>query len=142
MKLYDLDGDQTLGIITKPDIPKEGTKSEKDLVALAKNEHQDFRFRLGWYVLRNRGGKEAGNLAEERDAAERKFFSRGLWRGLPKDWTGKDALEPRLSKVLMNQIRAELPALIAEVEGQFKDRTSMVEQLGKSLRESGLHSSP
>lgn len=119
VKLYDNDGRRTLGIITKPDIPKEGTKSERDLIALAKNEHQEFRFTLGWHVLKNRGEKEAGFSEEQRDSAERRFFSKGPWSNVPKHCVGKETLKSRLSQVLMNQIRSEFPALVAEVEASM-----------------------
>lgn len=132
VKTYDPHGLRTLGIITKPDIPDEGTKSQRDLVALAKNEHPEFRFRLGWHCLRGRNEKEVGSSDETRDEVERKFFATGPWKNVPKDCVGKEAFKPRLNQVLMNQIRTEFPAMVAEVEGKLKEHKTMLEKLGDS----------
>jgi GTPase SAR1 family protein len=44
-------GNQTLGVITKPDTLVAGSESEAMFVSLARN--QDVEFRLGWHVLKN-----------------------------------------------------------------------------------------
>lgn len=101
VKLYDPDGRRTLGIITKPDIPKEGTKSQRDLIKLAKNQHKEFRFTLGWHVIKNRDEKEADLSEELRDENERLFLEdkKSAWSEAPKSCVGKKELKTRLSKV-------------------------------------------
>lgn len=91
----------TLCIITKPNIPKEGTKSERDLGALAKNQHKEFCFTLGWHCLKNRGEKEAEFSEELRDGNERRFFEnkKSPWSEVPKSYVGKKGLKTRLSQV-------------------------------------------
>ncbi|PMD62229.1 uncharacterized protein K444DRAFT_473787, partial [Hyaloscypha bicolor E] len=52
VRAIDPKGNRTLGLITKPDTLDEGSDSKRFFIELAQNK--DFKFRLGWYVLRNR----------------------------------------------------------------------------------------
>ena len=53
----DLEGERTLGIITKPDRLDHGSGSEAAFIALARNE--DIFFKLGWHVIKNRKFEES-----------------------------------------------------------------------------------
>lgn len=121
-------GSRTLGIITKPDEIKKDSQSETDFLKLARNE--DIHFALGWHVLRNRDHKEASYSSEERDAKETTFFSEGIWRSFSKKQVGVGSLTDRLSRVLLTQIRKELPALLAELQSKVDESEAMLQKLG------------
>ncbi|KAF7504265.1 hypothetical protein GJ744_002523 [Endocarpon pusillum] len=124
----DPQGLRTLGIITKPDTLHAGSDSERSFVDLAENK--DVNFRLGWHVLKNRDYDTRDSSAEERDQAEKDFFSKGIWTTLPPTHVGITSLKPRLSSLLKDQILMELPNLIRDVEGGVKECQSILERLG------------
>ena len=127
-RTIDPDGRRTLGIITKPDTLHAGSNSEKDFYALAQNK--DVKFALGWAIVKNRDFDTRHTTNAERDEAEKEFFSKGIWASLPKVQVGIASLRTRLSRVLRNQIIAELPGLIADVEEGITDCNSRLELLG------------
>jgi hypothetical protein len=127
---FDKNGDRTLGIITKPDTLHAGSDSERQFFELAENK--DVSFRLGWHVLKNRDYQDRDCTASERDAAEEKFFARGIWTSLSPSQMGIGSLKPRLSRVLKDQILSELPGLIYDVEAGVKECESRLDRLGGS----------
>ena len=129
-KEVDPQGLRTLGVITKPDTLPVGSESETLFVALAKNEDVDFR--LGWHVLRNRDYESRNCSTETRDMLETRFFSQGIWQDLPRNLVGISALRKRLSKVLLDQIKSELPSLSADIAANIEDCRSKLSKLGSS----------
>ena len=127
-KEIDTNGTRTLGVITKPDTLSVGSDSERSFVGLSKNE--DIVFRLGWHVVRNRNYEERNESNEVRDANEAAFFANGVWRNLARTMVGIKTLRTRLSKVLLDQIRAELPALVLEIENNLEDCETKLAKLG------------
>ncbi|KAK0260156.1 hypothetical protein LTR35_018028 [Friedmanniomyces endolithicus] len=125
-------GLRTLGIITKPDTLHFGSDSEAAYLSLARNE--DVQFRLGWHVLRNRDFDTRHLSRGERDEAEEKFFSSGVWQTLPLHSLGVESLRPRLSTVLKEQIISELPALIRDIESGLVDARDRLDHLGDPRR--------
>ncbi|EEP77740.1 predicted protein [Uncinocarpus reesii 1704] len=137
---HDLGGRRTLGIITKPDMLPEGSDNERDFVALARNENVVFR--LGWHVLRNRDYKTKGYSAQERNELEKQFFSQGVWTALPSSILGIEALKPRLSAVLRDQIISELPNLTKDVSDGIAGCERTLAKLGEprsTSQEQRLH---
>jgi GTPase SAR1 family protein len=127
----DPEGQRTLGIITKPDTLHAGSDSEALFVKLAKNEN--IRFKLGWHVLKNRDYDTKDTTSEERDAAEREFFQSRVWSSaLPSNQLGIETLRPRLSRVLLGQILAELPSLVRDVEIELQACQERLGALGAS----------
>ena len=124
----DSQGRRTLGVITKPDTLSVGSESELAFVNLARN--MDIAFRLGWHVLRNRSYESRQLSTESRDDAERQFLSQGAWQDLARDTVGIHALRVKLSKILFDQIRAELPMLIEDIEGKISDCRDTIARLG------------
>ncbi|CZS92502.1 related to interferon-induced GTP-binding protein Mx [Rhynchosporium agropyri] len=114
VKAVDPHGRRTMGLITKPDTLFKDSESEKDFVKLALNEVTHFR--LGWHVLRNRDFNTRNVTSTERDRIEDDFFSQGVWKTLPRSILGVAKLRERLSKVLLDHIKSELPALIREIQ--------------------------
>jgi Dynamin central region len=95
-------------------------------------ENKDVNFRLGWHVLKNRDYDSRECTAEERDQAEEKFFSQGIWTSLPPSHMGISSLKSRLSRVLKDQILSELPSLIQDVQAGIDDYNRRLERLGGS----------
>ena len=127
-KEMDPTGRRTLGIITKPDTLSVGSESEAGFIGLAKNE--DVEFRLGWHVLRNRSYENRETTMAERDLAESEFLSQGIWNDLPRSSVGIVSLRDRLSKVLLNQIKAELPNLVEDIQNSLQDCQNRLIKLG------------
>ncbi len=136
----DPDGLRTLGIITKPDTLHVGSESEQSFIELAENK--DVQFRLGWHVVRNRDYDTRHYSVQDRDEAERDFFSKGLWAGLPSRHVGIASLKPRLSALLRDQILSELPGLTMDVEVGICDCKEALSRLGaprSTLQEQRMH---
>ncbi|KAK9442708.1 interferon-induced GTP-binding protein Mx [Metarhizium brunneum] len=128
----DPEGRRTVGLITKPDTLDEGSESEAAYIRLAQNE--DVRFKLGWHVLKNRDYKMTLNKAtsQERDDAEREFFSNGHWAALDPSIVGVKALKPRLSHLLKDEILLQLPNLVKDVETGIRKCKSQLMRLGSA----------
>ena len=124
----DPQGIRTLGVITKPDTLSIGSESEESFFSLAQN--QDIDFRLGWHVLRNRSYETREDSKDARDKAERQFLDQGVWKNLPRDNVGIFALREKLSTILFNQIRVELPKLIDDLEEKLYDSRGLLARLG------------
>ena len=124
----DKHGDRTMGIITKPDTLSAGSESETAFISLAKN--MDISFRLGWHILRNRNFEERNTSLDERHQAEKRFFEQGAWREFPRDAVGVSALRDKLSDVLFDQIKAELPSLIKDIQKQIDGCQKVLSKLG------------
>lgn len=126
----DRHGTRTIGIITKPDMLHSGSESEASFVSLARN--MDIKFRLGWHVLRNRDYSERQSSMNARNQAEKQFFEQGVWKDFPRVDVGISTLRDKLSDVLFSQIKAELPALIDDIEKQAQECQATLIKLGSS----------
>lgn len=127
-KRADPEGLRTMGLITKPDTLDVGSEMESYFVRLAQNLEEELR--LGWHVLKNRNFEERDVTSAQRDAIEREFFSQGLWDSIDSSRCGVAALRIRLSAVLRDQILAQLPSLVQDVEDGIHDCASRLDQLG------------
>ncbi|KAL2163975.1 hypothetical protein VTH06DRAFT_3188 [Thermothelomyces fergusii] len=122
-------GARTLGVITKPDTLIPGGGSEAMYVSLARN--QEIEFRHGWHVLKNMDSEKGQSTLADRNREEAEFFRSGAWATLPHSSLGIDNLRTRLSRVLLQQISAELPSLIEEIGQRFNYCKDQLERLGK-----------
>ena len=127
-KEVDREGLRTLGLITKPDTLPPGSDSEADFVNLASNDN--IQFRLGWHIVKNRDYALRHASAEERDQSEVKFFSEGVWSGLPRNMVGIASLNGRLSKILLGQIKRYLPKLIEDIQFHIEECRKKLAKLG------------
>lgn len=124
----DPQGRRTMGVITKPDTLSVGSESESAFVNLARN--MDITFRLGWHILKNRSYETRQLSTKARDDDERHFFDQGAWKDLARDTVGISALREKLSKILFDQIRDELPMLLEDIEGKISDCRGTLARLG------------
>jgi hypothetical protein len=127
-KAVDPKGRRTLGIITKPDYLKDGSAYQQSWLDLAQN--RDIVFDLGWHMVRNRGEDEGHKSFMQRNLAERQFFSTGKYEDLPKEFKGIESLRTRLSALLHDHLKTELPHLKTELSEKLKVTTKELEQLG------------
>ena len=128
VRKVDPDGDRTLGIITKPDRLPSGSGSEKAFLSLACN--QDIFFKLGWHVLKNRSYEEGSSSVEQRNISEASYFRKSNFAILPKECVGIASLRDRLSLLLFEHIKHELPKLRKDLEEALTDSRSLLEAMG------------
>jgi GTPase SAR1 family protein len=130
VRSVDPDGSRTLGIITKPDDLPPGSETEKSFVSLARNEEKVVTFQLGWHILKNRGFIERKHTFAQRNRSEASFFSKGVWAELPRDNVGIESLRTRLSELLFEHIKKELPDLRTELDKKLAETTKELQRLG------------
>ncbi|KAF8538787.1 P-loop containing nucleoside triphosphate hydrolase protein [Trichophaea hybrida] len=127
-KEVDPNGERTLGVITKPDSIPVGSEKEDAFVKLAKNE--EIFFGLGWHALRNRSYEERNDTFEQRNQKEEIFFETGAWAQLPRETVGITTLRTRLSKLLYDHIKAELPKVCRDIQAALDYCRKELEKLG------------
>jgi hypothetical protein len=127
-KDIDPHGRRIMGIITKPDDLTEGSKNQQNWINLAQNK--DVYFELGWHMVKNRSENEGDLTILQRNINERQFFSRGRYTDLPNTCKGIETLRTRLSNVLHNHLKTELPQLRAELQDKLQKTDKELEMLG------------
>ncbi|KAF7187448.1 Interferon-induced GTP-binding protein Mx [Pseudocercospora fuligena] len=126
---YDPEKRRTMGILTKPDVPKQRSPEEKLLVDMVQKSSHD---PLGWHVLRNRDFALEGATAQAVDEQEELFFQdpERLWHTLTADRRGVGALRMRLSRILFETIARSLPKLTREVHVGLQSAKEDLKKLG------------
>lgn len=124
----DPEGSRTLGIVTKPDTLTEGSANQRTWLDLAQN--RDIYFKLGWHMVKNRSDIEGAQTITQRNVAERRFFAAGAYRDLPAECKGIETLRCRLSALLHDHLRIELPNLKAELVEKLSAAVHELRQLG------------
>ncbi|EFE38018.1 dynamin GTPase, putative [Trichophyton verrucosum HKI 0517] len=129
-RLFDPNGARTLGVVTKPDFLRPGSENEKSWLDLVRN--RDIYFELGWHLLKNRSDDEHQLSFAERNSKERVFFNTGNYNELPQSVKGIDSLRQRLSELLFNHLKRELPILKEELDKMANSVHIELEHLGRS----------
>ena len=129
VRKFDPKGERTLGVITKPDQLPPNSGSEAKFLELARNE--DVSFTLGWHVVKNRRFEEKHYSFEERNAAESLFFHDSNFSQLPGHTVGIGSLRVRLSHLLFEHIKNELPRLNEDLERILKSDRAELDLLGQ-----------
>lgn len=119
-----------MGVVTKPDRLSHGSGSETKFLELARNE--DVFFKLGWHVIKNRKFEESECSIEERNLSEKTFFSVSNFRTLPMEDVGIDMLRVKLSHLLFDHVKKELPRLQDDLEHYLKTAQDELRLLGAS----------
>ena len=126
----DSEGKRTVGIMTKPDRVELGNL--KQTMRFAGNLED--RLHHGWFVVRNRSPEEVerGMSTAERHEAEDKFFNQEPWNTLNRENhnCGVQALRSKLSQLLFDHTRNELPNLKKELETKLKGHEEELKRLG------------
>lgn len=126
----DPEGFRTLGIITKPDTLTKGSVGETSFLSLARNE--EFEFKHGWHVVKNQDTAKGDFDPANRDREEDEWFADSNFKTLPSVSRGVSRLRDRLSKMLFNQIREQLPGLMADISKESADCRAKLDELGQS----------
>ena len=130
VRQVDPDGERTLGIITKPDRLPAGSGSETAYIEVAKNN--DVFFKLGWHVLKNRTFEERDFDLVERNNAEAAYFRTSNFKVLPEHCVGVDALRNRLSILLFEHVKQELPKLRSDLEEALLEAKTQLQVMGSN----------
>lgn len=88
-------------------------------------------FDLGWHVIKNRKFEEKEFSIDERNLSEKIFFSTSNFKTLPKENLGIDTLRAKLSQLLFEHVKNELPRLQADLEETLKTHEDELQLLGK-----------
>ncbi|PBP15600.1 putative dynamin GTPase [Diplocarpon rosae] len=105
------------------------TASVAAFISLAQNK--DVFFRLGWHVLKNRSYEEGKCSLAERNIAENTFFRTSNFKSLSRDSVGIVALRARLSQLLFEHVKQELPKLRQDLEDALVDTKTQIAVLGQ-----------
>jgi len=127
---FDPRGSRTLGLITKPDHLRPGSEYEAAWLDLAQNH--DVYLELGWHVVKNRNDNEHHLSFAERNLKERMFLSSGSFEALPRRMKGVDSLRERISMLLYDHLKRELPNLKEELDKMAEESSAELKTLGKS----------
>ncbi|KAH7012269.1 P-loop containing nucleoside triphosphate hydrolase protein [Microdochium trichocladiopsis] len=130
VRKFDPAGKRALGVITKPDQLPAGSGTKSKFLELAQNK--DVFFSLGWHVIRNRRFDEKNFTFHERNTAEAHFFQESNFSVLPSEMVGIAALRERLSLLLFQHVKAELPQLNTELERALARDLHQLKMLGDS----------
>ncbi|OJD14597.1 hypothetical protein ACJ73_09064, partial [Blastomyces percursus] len=127
---FDPKGTRTFGIITKPDYLRSGSDNERAWLDLAQN--RDIFFELGWHLLKNRADDEHQLSFAERNLSEHRFLNSGSYKSLPQHMKGIDSLRERLSQLLFQHLKRELPILKDELDGMARTTRMELSSIGAS----------
>ena len=127
-EVADPEGVRTMGVLTKPDLVLETATRDtiKELVLGGRN-----RLRLGYCMVKNRGADDRASTLTDRLEQEKRFFSKPEWRSLlTTERCGVGSLKTRLSSLLTNITKRELPNVRSDVLGQLAAFREQLDGLG------------
>ncbi|KAJ0383915.1 hypothetical protein COL922a_009457 [Colletotrichum nupharicola] len=132
---YDLDGQRTVGIITKPDLINAGTEAK--LANIAKNK-DSIKLQLGFFLLKNPSPAEmkTGGDAATRSKREMEFFSSGAWKtqNLDTSRVGVDNLKSYLQDLLDAHLERELPKVRDKIRRVLSSTEDDLKSMGPERR--------
>lgn len=76
--------------------------------------------------------KKISTSFEDRNRSEKRFFSRGKYRDLDPDMVGIQSLRTRLSQLLHNHLKKELPHLQRELDEKYQETVKKLQSLGEA----------
>ena len=129
VKGIDPSRERTLGVITKPDLTRPGSKDQDNYIRLANNMEGTHKLKLGWHILRNRAEDEES--LNDRDAIEEAFFRNTEWASIVSKDRGIANLRRKLSTVLYNHIRENIDNVIDDIDSKLKERRAELSRLGR-----------
>ncbi|XDG04757.1 hypothetical protein ABKA04_004372 [Annulohypoxylon sp. FPYF3050] len=124
----DPDGIRTMGVLTKPDLAMEHA-TQRAVIDLVQGKRN--RLNLGYCVVKNRSADDSHSSISDRLASEKAFFAGPPWTSVASR-CGIESLQIRLSELLMEISKRELPHVKAEVEDRLNLRKAELEAMGPS----------
>ncbi|CAF1607850.1 unnamed protein product [Adineta ricciae] len=128
-KMYDRDGERTVGVLTKLDLVDRGT--EQKLLEVFQNKR--IRLKLGYLMVKCRSQEDIDNDIELSDALrkEEQFFSRSAkFHSIPKERRGCPSLARFLTHELVRNIKQALPRLISDLRTKINNTEQKFRHLG------------
>jgi interferon-induced GTP-binding protein Mx1 len=132
-KEVDPDGDRTLGVLTRAD--QTGPGEEKSIIDIVQHR-SDVQLKLGCTVVKCRSQKDidANMSLEEALQKERDFFkNHEMFSTLDSSTTGIEQLSLKLTRQLVDHIRACLPNLLEDVETALRETNEGLSELGAPI---------
>lgn len=129
-KEIDETGSRTLGIITKIDIMDNGTDAKEILL------NQVVPLKLGYMGVKNRTKKDRINKLPMREflKTEKDFFkSHPIYKNLPSEYLGNEALINKLTKLYFRMISPNIQKIIKSVNDKIKQAEEELHNLGPDL---------
>jgi interferon-induced GTP-binding protein Mx1 len=122
---YDPKFKRTVIVITKPDLVEKGT--ENSLISQAED------LAVPFHIVRCRGHEERTQYTPtEMRNLENTFFHDPKWNRVPKEFLGIENLQTRLSDLLSEKIKEELPKVKAEMIQKLKESQKQLNELGNA----------
>lgn len=126
----DVEGDRTLGVLTKIDIMDHGTDAKNKLLG------NEVPLKLGYVGVKCRSQLDIINKVPVKMSLERekKFFrEHSAYRMVPQHHLGTEELTKKLTKIFFKQIKATLPDIIRELGTKIKECEEKIHSLGNPL---------
>lgn len=133
VKKYDVGGQRIIGVITKPDLMNSETHVGEYLI---NNISKNLMLTFGYYVVKNRNGKEMETMNTIKGfELEKEYFTTHLEykKTIYKDRVGTTNLSSNLSRILINSITEMLPSVMTELAALEAQLTERLEQLGQDI---------
>ncbi|KAF6804389.1 dynamin family protein [Colletotrichum sojae] len=126
--------ERTFGVITKPDLLHPGSSDELEYLQVVRDREAVYNLPLGWHVLRNLSSDDTSDAggADSRDVVERKFFESGSWASIPVAHRGASALRKRLSQILHDQLKKNVPGVLQEIQEKLTENQAELTRLGQA----------
>ncbi|KAM7185382.1 P-loop containing nucleoside triphosphate hydrolase protein [Rhypophila sp. PSN 637] len=129
---YDIKGERTLGILTKPDLLSEN-RAKASICDMVNGKRKPLN--LGYYVVRNKGADDpdddAGAESDDDMLAEREvIFREEPWSSLPKERLGVKALRERLQDLLGQITDRSFPSVRIETRKMLAECRTLRNELG------------
>ena len=131
-KAYEVDSyrKHTIDIITKSDILHIRITLKKEFLTLAWNE--DVKFECGWHIVKNLNLRAGKNEIKDRNSEKSLFFQKSNFKSLSFCNIEISSLYYCLSQILFNQVQAELPKLIKDIQCGIATTQAELKKLGLS----------
>jgi len=126
----DSDGVRTMGVLTKPDLVTEDASQNtvKDLIL-----GREKKLRLDYFVVKSRGADDRTSNLDDRIEQEKAFFRDSKWQEVHQiGKCGIGALKARLSELLMDLTKRELPNVKADILRSLEESKGKLERIGPS----------
>ena len=128
---FDPTGARSIGVITKPDVLRRPDKARltNSILELAKNQHNGFKFKRGWQIIRCLTDDERQQRAD-RVRIETDLFQQSPWNTFDRKRLGTESLRSVLCEYLQEHIIRVLPELSKSLDQRVASVKSSLQDLG------------
>ena len=130
MREIDPSGQRSIGCLTKIDIMNRGDDARNVL------KNQQIPLRYGYVGIKNRCQEDVNNNVpvEESIKSQKKYFTTSpIYSTLPSDLWGTQSLTKKLTSILYQQIKTQMPEIFEEIKSKKKVAQEELERLGPGV---------